>query len=58
MLKPAGERVLACHRASKRVNNSRADGNDATLIEKVDLESNANADKKMPPNKDKAKNTN
>jgi len=35
MLKPAGERVLACHPVSKRVNSSRADGDDATLIEKV-----------------------
>jgi putative SOS response-associated peptidase YedK len=37
MLKPAGERVLECHPVSKRVNSSRADGDDATLIEKVDL---------------------
>jgi putative SOS response-associated peptidase YedK len=37
MLKPAGERVLACHPVSKRVNSSRADGDDATLIEKIDL---------------------
>ena len=37
MLKPAGERVLACHPVSKRVNSSRADGDDATLIEKVGL---------------------
>ena len=35
MLKPAGERVLACHPVSKRVNSSRADGDDATLIDKV-----------------------
>jgi putative SOS response-associated peptidase YedK len=37
MLKPAGERVLACHPVSKQVNSSRTDGDDATLIEKVDL---------------------
>jgi hypothetical protein len=37
MLKPAGERVLACHPVSKRVNSSRADGDDATLIDKIDL---------------------
>ena len=37
MLKPAGERVLACRPVSKRVNSSRADGDDATLIEKVGL---------------------
>jgi putative SOS response-associated peptidase YedK len=37
MLKPAGERVLACHPVSKRVNSSRADSDDATLIEKADL---------------------
>jgi putative SOS response-associated peptidase YedK len=37
MLKSAGERVLACHLVSKRVNSSRADGDDATLIEKVDI---------------------
>jgi putative SOS response-associated peptidase YedK len=37
MLKPAGERVLAVHPVSKRVNSSRADGDDATLIEKIDL---------------------
>lgn len=35
MLKPAGERVLACHPVSKRINSSRADGDDATLIDKV-----------------------
>ena len=35
MLKPAGERVLACHPVSKRVNSSRADGDDATLVDKV-----------------------
>src|SRR5450759_4708467 len=37
MLKPAGERVLACHPVSKRVNSARADGDDATLIEKIDI---------------------
>jgi putative SOS response-associated peptidase YedK len=37
MLKPAGERILACDPVSKRVNSSRTDGDDATLIEKVDL---------------------
>ena len=37
MLKPAGERILACQPVSKRVNSSRADGDDATLIEKVDI---------------------
>jgi hypothetical protein len=37
MLKPAGERVLACQPVSKRVNSSRADGDDATLIDKIDL---------------------
>ena len=37
MLKPAGERVRECHPFSKRVNSSRADSDDATLIEKVDL---------------------
>jgi putative SOS response-associated peptidase YedK len=37
MLKPAGERILASHPVSKRVNTSRADGDDATLIEKIDL---------------------
>ena len=37
MLKPAGERVLACHLVSKRVNSSRADGDDATLIDKIDF---------------------
>jgi putative SOS response-associated peptidase YedK len=37
MLKPAGERRLACHAVSKRVNCSRADGDDATLIEHVGL---------------------
>ena len=37
MLKPAGERVLACHPVSKRVNSSRADGDDATLITEVAL---------------------
>jgi putative SOS response-associated peptidase YedK len=37
MLKPTHERVLACHPVSKRVNSSRADADDATLIEKVNL---------------------
>jgi putative SOS response-associated peptidase YedK len=37
MLKPTGERILACHPVSKWVNSSRADGDDSTLIEKVDL---------------------
>jgi putative SOS response-associated peptidase YedK len=37
MLKPAGERILACHPVSKRVNSSRADDDDATLIDKIDL---------------------
>ena len=37
MLKPAGDRVLECRPVSKRVNSSRADGDDATLIKKVDL---------------------
>jgi putative SOS response-associated peptidase YedK len=37
MLKPAGERILAVHPVSKRVNSSRADGDDTTLIEKVSL---------------------
>jgi len=32
MLKPAGERILACYPVSKRVNSSRADIDDATLI--------------------------
>ena len=36
MFKPAGERILACYPVSKRVNNSRADGDDAILIEKID----------------------
>jgi putative SOS response-associated peptidase YedK len=35
MLKPTGERTLACQPVSKRVNSSRADGDDATLIEKI-----------------------
>lgn len=35
MLKPADERVLACHPVSSRVNSSRADGDDATLVDKV-----------------------
>ena len=35
MLKPAGERVLMSRPVSKRVNSSRADGDDATLIDKV-----------------------
>ena len=35
MLKPAGERILASYPVSKRVNNSRADGDDATLIDNV-----------------------
>ena len=35
LLKPAGERILACHPVSKRVNSSRADGGDTTLIDKV-----------------------
>ena len=35
MLEPAGERVLACQPVSKRVNSSRADGDDATLIDEV-----------------------
>jgi hypothetical protein len=39
--------------------NSLASGHDdATLIEKVDLSSNANPDQVMPPNKGNAKNTN
>jgi putative SOS response-associated peptidase YedK len=37
MLKPVGERVLACQPVSKRVNSSRADGDDATLIDKIGL---------------------
>jgi putative SOS response-associated peptidase YedK len=37
MLKPAGERVLLCHPVSKRVNSSRANDDDATLIEKIGL---------------------
>jgi putative SOS response-associated peptidase YedK len=37
MLKPADERILACHPVSKRVNSSRADGDDATLIERIDI---------------------
>ena len=37
ILKPAGEQVLACHPVSKRVNSSRADGDDATLITEVAL---------------------
>jgi putative SOS response-associated peptidase YedK len=37
MLKPADERVLGCHSVSKRVNSSRADGDDPTLIEEVGL---------------------
>jgi putative SOS response-associated peptidase YedK len=37
MLKPAGERVLACHPVSKRVNSSHADGDDTTLIKEVTL---------------------
>ena len=37
MLKPAGERILTCQPVSKRVKSSRADGDDATLIEKIDM---------------------
>jgi putative SOS response-associated peptidase YedK len=32
LLKPTGERTLVCHPVSKRVNSSRADSDDATLI--------------------------
>jgi putative SOS response-associated peptidase YedK len=35
MLKPAGERIFAAYPVSKRVNSSRADGDAATLIDKV-----------------------
>jgi putative SOS response-associated peptidase YedK len=35
MLKPAGERTLSRRPVSKRVNSSRADGDDASLIEAV-----------------------
>jgi len=37
MLKPAGERVLVCHPVCKRVNCSRSDGDDTTLITEVTL---------------------
>jgi hypothetical protein len=36
MLRPAGERILARHSVSKQVNGSRANGDDAILIEKID----------------------
>jgi putative SOS response-associated peptidase YedK len=35
ILKPAAERVLQKHQVSKRVNSSRTNGDDATLIEPV-----------------------
>jgi putative SOS response-associated peptidase YedK len=35
VLKPAPERMLQMWPVSKRVNSSRADGDDATLIDKV-----------------------
>jgi putative SOS response-associated peptidase YedK len=35
LMKPADERVLQKWPVSKRVNSSRADGDDATLIEKL-----------------------
>ena len=35
ILKPAAERLLVKQPVSKRVNSSRADGDDATLIEPV-----------------------
>ena len=35
LMKPASEDVLQKWPVSKRVNNSRADGDDATLIEKI-----------------------
>ncbi len=37
LMKPAGESVLQAWAVSKRVNSSRADGDDATLIEKIVL---------------------
>lgn len=39
LMKPAGEDVLQKWPVSKRVNSSRADDDDATLIEKITLES-------------------
>ena len=36
LMKPAGEDVLQTWPVSKRVNSSRTDGDDATLINKVD----------------------
>jgi putative SOS response-associated peptidase YedK len=35
MLRPAGERILTRHAVSKRVNSSRTDGDDATLISSI-----------------------
>jgi putative SOS response-associated peptidase YedK len=37
LMKPAGEDVLQRWPVSKRVNNSRTDDSDATLIEKIEL---------------------
>jgi putative SOS response-associated peptidase YedK len=36
LMKPAAEDVLQMWPVSKRVNSSRADGDDATLVEKVE----------------------
>jgi putative SOS response-associated peptidase YedK len=37
LMKPAGEKVMQKWSVSRRVNSSRADGNDATLIEKQSI---------------------
>jgi putative SOS response-associated peptidase YedK len=37
LLQPAAENVLQRWPLSKRVNSSRADGDDATLIDKIEL---------------------
>jgi putative SOS response-associated peptidase YedK len=37
LLKPAADNVLQRWPVSKRVNSSRADGDDATLIDKIEL---------------------
>jgi hypothetical protein len=43
-MKPAGEDVLQKWPVSKRVNSSRTDDNDASLIEEVALGPNADSD--------------
>jgi putative SOS response-associated peptidase YedK len=37
LMKPASEDVLQMWPVSKRVNSSKADGDDATLVEKLEL---------------------